>query len=535
MDGILIRLPVMMDESKAEARWLAPKLRCTQCRGSCEEYGLGIRCSGCGKIYEFHDGILDFTNPDSHTQLDNIDYDYVYNIDIQQSFPYFEGLKSRVKPAMDGHHGCVVEIGSGTGFISVPMIGSLSYDSMVLTDVSQKMLRQCKQKVAAHSKFAKPETQLAYLALDGNAFSFGANAIDLAIGHGVLHHILDWKGFIRSLHNSLTENGVAVFVEPNYKFHVALSLMFNALMGSGLARPHWGSDLDHLLAFHQGLHCCWKLRNEPEFVRQLEDKHMFDRTDTLQTLNDLGFKADVLAAYGREFPSVKMAGYLNEMKVSSQNQVLTLDFLRSQQTIFAEVLDKECLASANIYVLEKIARCTPKLDKSESATNSAWKILEDEMPSDRRETQVRIERVESEQGSDRIRVTGWIFSSVPIKKVIVQGQDAIGFVKDVRTDVLDTFRGKFAYPIENLLFSGFQTSWFRSPPGNSLGLQAIFVDDKQSVLISAEMPRSRTMPLRALNKVVRSLRDRGFWATGSKVLQVSSNLLRKRKPGNYAH
>lgn len=214
MDGILIRLPVMSDESKAEARWLAPKLRCTQCRGSCEEDGLGIRCSGCGKIYEFHDGILDFTNPDSHTQLDNIDYDYVYNIDIQQSFPYFEELKSRVKPAMDGHHGCVVEIGSGTGFISVPMIGSLSYDSMVLTDVSQKMLRQCKQKVAAHSKFAKPETQLAYLALDGNAFSFGANAIDLAIGHGVLHHILDWKGFIRGVgagFGSNQSNGLDLF------------------------------------------------------------------------------------------------------------------------------------------------------------------------------------------------------------------------------------------------------------------------------------------------------------------------------------
>jgi len=512
------------------AEWIRRRLKCISCGAArCEyqESGSALVCGMCGRCYPVREGIIDFTSASSHTDLDNIDYDSMYNTDIAQSFGYFDGLKNRISPALDSHYPCVVEVGSGTGYLSVPMVKGLSYDGLVFTDVSLKMLRKCSEKIRTYYSSSTGDRRLSYVAMDGNDFGFGPASIDLTIGHGVLHHILDWKGFMRSLRESLTDGGVAAFVEPNYKFHVALYLMFNSIMGKLKDLPNsLGPDADNLIRFYQHLHSSWKLRNEPDFVRQLEDKHMFSRRATIESLKECGFKAvEVLPAYGRELLSDKMAGYLNEMKIGPANQRMVLNYIRSQQAIFEDALDGECYASADIYVFERNPRCTTKLVKRSNNGNSAARILENEMPVETREFKLTIDRIKPEANGNGVRLIGWVASVVPIKKVVALGADgsATGFVVQARPDVLLSLRDNVAYPTENLLFSGFETTSFPEPKERSILLDVVFLDDKRSQIMATlpgqEVPESLT------SKVVRSLREDGLRATGAKILRRMKRLI----------
>ncbi|MCI0574449.1 MAG: class I SAM-dependent methyltransferase [Myxococcaceae bacterium] len=494
-----------------------------------------LRCGQCGRVFRNLGGVLDLADAGAATALDDIDYDAVYATDVDHSFGYFESLKALVRPVLDARQGTVVEVGSGTGYMSVPMVQGLAYDTLVLTDVSEKMLQVCRAKVAGRYGASPPGVH--YLRMDGNAFTFRRGSIDLAFAHGVLHHILHYREFLAGLHASLRKGGVAVFIEPTFRHHAALLLVMTGFIdrfGSTLDP----ADLTKLTAYLQHLHVSVKLRREQAFLRELEDKHMFERQETLRVLADVGFHAArVVPTYGHQALGVKMRVYMQEMKVSEDGQHRVLDHLFGLQPLLQDVLADECFSPSDTYVFEKEARWTPQLAAREAPVGDlATPLLAGERPVVARRVTLTVDAA-TERGDGTLDLTGWAAGDLPIKAVRCGERTA--YVKEGRMDVLAHLRQELAASSDNLLFSGFRLEGVRrAEPGTQLALQVQFADDlwsspQQVALGQPAHAREPQAPsaepraggpvgrasLRSLGgKLRRSLRDEGMRSTGKKVI-----------------
>jgi SAM-dependent methyltransferase len=525
---MLHKVPVALEEKAGGAVRLLGSLRCVSCHadGSIVAERDGLRCSRCSRSYGSPDGILDLRAEDSHTHLDELDYDSVYNTDLEQSFAYFEGMKQRVAPVLDGAHELAVEIGSGTGYLSTPLAGALRFEQLALTDVSLKMLRVCKRKVSARYAH-QPELlrKVSYVAMDGNEFSFSPETIGLAFGHGVLHHILEYQKFLGVLHQSLRPDGVAVFLEPNYKFHMGLLLLLSGMMEKVVGSLEDPKDVEALIRFYQHLSMSWRFRGDARFSARIEDKHLFSRKETLALLKELGFAhAEVLPAYGKQFFSAKMAGYLDELKVSPKTRSRVMEYVLAQQVLLAEIMDPEGLSSADIYLFEKQKGPTARVrDVHPTHHRTAWELLAEQLPAEARGVSVHIDTVRKSADGTQLRVSGWASSSVPLKRVLVKGTESECFVVEARPDVLRAHRDELGPAPDALLFSGFELPWL--PQQTSLELVFEFLDGCTSrphlvSLPAASGHEGQPASLRvAVKKAVHSLQEHGALPTARRVVR----------------
>jgi 2-polyprenyl-3-methyl-5-hydroxy-6-metoxy-1,4-benzoquinol methylase len=478
---------------RTELAELGEGLKCIYCgttRFSAAGYASGISCENCAHVFPFENGLLHFARADSSTLLDEIDFDSVYRTDIDESFAYFEAFKKHVQPVLDGHHSRVVEIGSGTGYLSVPIVAGLSYDRVTFTDVSSKMLQVCRQKVL--KRYADGDQQkLRYVVMDGNSFGFDSNSIDLALGHGVLHHILHYREFMTALHGALSDSGIAIFTEPTFRFHVALLFLMTGFLEKFRRLPD-PADRTKLTGHLRFLHSAVRLRDEPAFTNKCEDKHMFQRETTLDTFRAIGFEGcRVVPTYGRQRLAFKMSGYLNELKVSQPTRELVLDYLRAQEPLLDEMLVDECFSPADTYVVEKTPKWTPRMSSTWSKGTVPGRPRID-IPVESRGARVGIDEVRP-LGNGKFGLSGWVVSKVSIKRICVAGQpETSSFVLEVREDVLKEFRDLMSTPADSLLFSGFDLIGASLPSAaGPLQLVVEFADGQWSQVLSADPPPSQ--------------------------------------------
>lgn len=129
--------------------------------------------------------------------------------------------------------GPALEIGCGTGIFSRPLVHSDAYPSYLVTDASMEFVRMARAFVARPLPGLPPadETRVRYglLLEDGLALLPGGRFSLVALRY-VLHHILDWSGFIRDTARLLRPGGVLTFEEPCVE-----GFLLQAMLGSTLA------------------------------------------------------------------------------------------------------------------------------------------------------------------------------------------------------------------------------------------------------------------------------------------------------------
>ncbi len=172
-------------------------------------------------------------------------------------------LEKALGAPLDRPIGRSLEIGAGTGYLSLNLVAAGDVESAVCTDISPGMLSAL--EVNADRLGLEVETAAA----DAAALPFADGAFDLVLGHAVLHHLPDLDAAFAELHRVLRPGGRIVFAgEPSRtgdriagvpkRGAQAVAPLWRRALGAGAApAPHHdgsGSEADHHLEHSVDIH-----------------------------------------------------------------------------------------------------------------------------------------------------------------------------------------------------------------------------------------------------------------------------------------
>jgi SAM-dependent methyltransferase len=294
------------------------KLQCPSCRSQSlkpNELGNKILCHRCKSEFGCINGIICFFPDNLHTRLDDIDYDEHYSVSNKSSYRVFADLKAVLGERLKASYDVLVEIRAGTGGFTKGMLTNIQVSEAIITDISSKMLSQCKRRVFDDKHLADNITFATYSSAEN---IFPSDNVDCIVGYFVLHHILNYKDFLKSSFNILRKGGSFIFSEPGYQFHHALVLsmpeVLEALIDEGDLNSE--NDLIRLGNWIRELNFNLKYVGDPDVLSDREDKHLFLREDVKQGAFDAGFELVEIIPYGSRVIRASLESYLPQLDLS---------------------------------------------------------------------------------------------------------------------------------------------------------------------------------------------------------------------------
>lgn len=189
--------------------------------------------------------------------------------------------------------GPALEIGCGTGLLSLGFAAKSPYPLTILTDPSPAFLRITQKKVRGAGL---SEEQLCYAVLMGEEIDrLPASSLSLIVLRSTLHHVLDVDAFIANAARALRPGGVLTFEEPCLEGYVLMGAMaqFLPILAKAAGKPLSEDHLRHVDLFVRSM--AFYARRDLD-KSAAEDKHLF-RVDELMRSGaacglDFEFKAN---------------------------------------------------------------------------------------------------------------------------------------------------------------------------------------------------------------------------------------------------
>jgi ubiquinone/menaquinone biosynthesis C-methylase UbiE len=179
----------------------------------------------------------------------------------------------------------VLELGAGGGTCSLGLIEAAPDVSLLITDTSPGFLRLIQRKCAA-AGLGGPLVHYATLA--GEALDLlPAASVDAMVIASALHHVADWKGFLRVAASRLRPGGVLAIQEPfragNLMMGVAIDVALSPLWPATASLDQ--ADIAKLAACRDSIY----LLNNSQVEKLGEDKHCFELSEIIAASDAAGF------------------------------------------------------------------------------------------------------------------------------------------------------------------------------------------------------------------------------------------------------
>lgn len=269
----------MIDLSRAQCPICGGRLAQTQ--------PTSVDCTGCGHVFPVDDDIAVLkADIDTDTALDLDEYEATKPPNPKSLAIMF----GQYRDAMQRHGitgGACLEIGSGTGNLTIPLVEHSTFAEIHCSDISPRFLSRLRAKV--------PETdRLRYWIFDAGALPFQSGSMDAVFAQSVLHHILEYEAALKDVHRVLRPGGIAVFGEPTLDAQAIISFLAGliAALEEQSGRGGWTQqELTVLKGISRSGPRTGRLMREhrAELAPQ-EDKHMFVISDLQQLGRDIGFQ-----------------------------------------------------------------------------------------------------------------------------------------------------------------------------------------------------------------------------------------------------
>lgn len=184
------------------------------------------------------------------------------------------------------HNANILDVGCGLGDLTygLALSPSISGSHIYAFDHSVESLRQARA-------VGRPDNgnTVHFSAQDALHLFFAAESFDLVAGSAVLHHFLDYPGFLREAARILKPGGIAVFAEPFFDGYFWPALFLKTAIeecGFDLNSPEFSQasiiGIVEFMARHRG--------NVPE-LEQMTDKHYFREDELMTAADQAGFRS----------------------------------------------------------------------------------------------------------------------------------------------------------------------------------------------------------------------------------------------------
>ncbi len=332
-------------------------LRCPQCGARLLRLPEGgIACEACDTAVATSDGIVDFVAGASGTELDNIDYDAFYRISPEAALNLYGVIRASAGPLWPPHLGDALEIGCGTGGFTMAVLRECPADRVVLTDISLKMVRLCRERLARTGGLRAED--MTFVTYSGTESCFAPGAFDTCYGTAVLHHVTDVPRILGDVQRLLKPHGRAFFMEPNLPFHRALTLTLASILDDWVRNETVPEpDISRMLNWMGEVHCNIVNSGDTEVLSEREDKHLFVGGAFEAMAEAAGFQLAHALPCGPDPTGVHTIGiYLAQCGVSDY----AMDRLKkvwpaAQAACFADLKPQD-RAPSYLFWLEKVAR-----------------------------------------------------------------------------------------------------------------------------------------------------------------------------------
>ncbi len=405
-------------------------------------------CSQCGAAFAEIDDIVSLISEGAHTALDDIDYDTVYRVDAEASLDFAKSCLDILGNRLPARIDTFLEIGAGTGLFTLGFLKQVPTTTALITDISPTMLQTCRRRLLENG--VGEEVELRFVTWDG-ASCLRPDAFDLIAGFSVLHHVLDFQTMLGTLHDALRPDGVALFLEPNYRFHVVLIDMLCEIFVAIADDVVWtdedrGALSDWLFENNTNL----RFRGDDYVLAAREDKHVFDGTQLGVAARDAGFDHVELVPFGGRgecYVAVKVYSGQIGLREEARNDLL-VRFSRMLPGHFAHVADEDS-APSSLIVLRR-GKTPGKKGGARTVPSPLQLDFHPKFGCDLAIT------VAHEDGDWSVTAHGWVLGDTDVNYlalVLANGRHLFP-IRLMRTDINQAFNSNRIHPLRRTLFSG---------------------------------------------------------------------------------
>lgn len=264
------------------------KLRCPACLNEkLTPFEAAFFCGVCNRNYSAKDGVLDLRlDPSYDTQLDIHSYDEAHGVNKESSKKLYNIYKEILSSHGANTNGAVLEIASGSGYLTQGITNLSSFSEIHCSDLSPGFMKQLRGKLGGGKTGRK---NLFYL-FDANRLPFIDQSFDVVLGNSVLHHFANFENTLIDCYRVLKSGGAAVFGEPVLDIHVFVSLsasLIRAFDSRQLSR-RLSKHTDQVLAIIENRATLKRnnLRSDRSDLDSIEDKFQFP----IEYMRDLSTK-----------------------------------------------------------------------------------------------------------------------------------------------------------------------------------------------------------------------------------------------------
>lgn len=426
---------------------LAEQVICPSCSGDFLP-GAGAVCHGCGTHYPLDDGILSLASAGARTALDDIEYDAVYRVDTAASMAFAKSCLDILGARLPRRIDSFLEIGAGTGLFTLGFLQTVPTTRALITDISPTMLKACRRRLLENG--IENDVQVRYATWDG-ADCLKPGSFDFIAGFSVLHHVLDYQRMLSVLRGALRPEGMALVLEPNYRFHVALIDAVSEILATIYDdNPAWSAEdklnlSDWLFENNTNL----RFRGDDNVLAGREDKHMFDGSQLAIVARDAGYgDFELLPFGGRSECYTALKVYSGQLGLSDMaRQDLLVRFSRMLPGNFS-LLSDEDLAPSTLIILRS-GNSPPHPHPAKD-----YGVLQgEETPAFRYEISISVAATHENW---TIALQGWLLGDVDVNyvSIIIAGHRHAFPIQSMRPDVNRALNSARIYPIRRALFSG---------------------------------------------------------------------------------
>lgn len=254
-------------------------------------------CSICGRSLKLFDAVLaDSLVSEVKNSLEEIDYDALHGVSVEASIHlgkrWFELINSKLPERNDLD---ILELGAGTGFLTLGLALNGSFRSMIVSDLSKKFLRMTQKTITEQAQLFHKEnilSKLCFLSCSIDELPIRSNSLDVVVANSVLHHIYDYERALIKIRRILRPGGIAIFSEPIIEGKAFVGFMAELLRDlDERAEQHVFTETERFALADLATLCTSGFWKKTAQIKKdtADDKHMFCIKDFRQLAFDIGW------------------------------------------------------------------------------------------------------------------------------------------------------------------------------------------------------------------------------------------------------